>query len=170
MNQSNVLIALGLVLFLVAGCSTLPEWITPARIEAVTRLAAYGSAKALLIKEPDSRPELENARAGFVALESSEQWDLPTAAAIASANGLGWLSSPEGNLALTGGVMFIDLILGKQIELSGDAYARAFIVGARSGLDFALANTSTADARTSTGPGDPTYSRLLAEAKATRRP
>lgn len=153
---------------LAVGCKTLPDWVTPSRVETVTRLAAYSSAKALLIKQPDSRAQLEKAREGFAALAASEKWDIATAASIAATNGLDWLSSPEGNLALTGGVMFIDLILGKQVELSGDANVRAFIVGTRSGLDLALTAKPTALTRSATPAADPTYQRLLKEAQATR--
>lgn len=153
---------------LAVGCKTLPDWITPSRVETVTRLAAYSSAKALLIKQSDSRAGLEKARDGFAALEASQKWDIATAASIAATNGLDWLSSPEGNLALTGGVMFIDLILGKQVELSGDVNVRAFIVGARSGLDLALAAQPAASTPTRSATPDPTYQRLLKEAQATR--
>lgn len=153
---------------LAVGCTTLPTWVTPSRIETVTRLAAYSSAKALLIKQPDSRAQLEKARDGFAALEASEKWDIATAASIAATNGLDWLSSPEGNLALTGGVMFIDLILGRQVELSGDVNVRSFIIGARSGLDLALTAKPAALAATRSATPDATYQRLLKEAQATR--
>ena len=153
---------------LAAGCVSLPAWLTPARIESVARLAAYSSAKTLLIKQPDRRAQLEKAQAGLAALETAQNWDLTTAANIAATNGLTALSSPEGNLALTGGVLFMDLILGKQVELSGDANARAFIVGARSGLDLALAIQPVTGTVMRAAATDATYERLLKEAQATR--
>ena len=159
-----------ILIALAVGCSTLPTWVTPTRIETVTRLAAYSSAKALLIKRPESRAELQKAADGFAMLEASEKWDIATAASIAAASGLDWLSSPEGNLALTGGVMFIDLIAGNQVDVAGDANVRAFIIGARSGLNLALATKPPALSATRSAlvVVDPTYDHLLREAQATR--
>jgi hypothetical protein len=169
MNPKHALLPIALIA-LAVGCSTLPAFITPTRIEAVTRLAAYSSAKALLIDKPETREQLQKAADGFAALEASEKWDFATAANIAASSGLEWLTSPEGNLALTGGVLFIDLVMGKQLEVSGDANVRAFVVGAHSGLDQALAAKPTVRtaARAAPSASDPIYDRLLREAQATR--
>ena len=153
---------------LAVGCATLPEWLTPQRVETVTRLAAYTSAKTLLIEQPDTLTALRQAYDGFSALETAERWDLVSAARIAATNGLDWLGSPEGNLAISGGVLFLDLIVGQEIELSGDRYARAFIVGARSGLGLALSQPPAAVSRSMQSDVDPIHERLVRDAQATR--
>lgn len=150
---------------LLAGCATPgadPQpLVTPQRVEAVARLSGYVAARTAVLKDPALAEPLGRALAGLEDLAASKQWDLATAAAIATANGLDALASDEGTFAVSAGVMFLDLILGQRLDLAGDAYARAFILGTRDGLALAL--------RSRAFPTDLTVrQRLHAEAVATR--
>jgi hypothetical protein len=150
---------------LLAGCSApgtdLQPVVTPERVESVARLSAYVAARAAVLKEPGLAEPLNRALVGLEDLAASEHWDLATAAAIATANGLGSLASEEGTFAVSAGVMFLDLVLGRRLDLAGDAYARAFILGTRDGLALALRSRNL--------PHDLTVrQRLHAEAVATR--
>lgn len=150
---------------LLTGCSTPgtdPQpVVTPERVGSVARLSAYVAARTAVLKDPGLAGPLHRALAGLEDLAASEQWDLATAAAIAAANGLEEITSEEGTFAVSAGVMFLDLVLGRRLDLSGDAYARAFILGTRDGLSLAL--------RARALPQDPSVAqRLQAEAAATR--
>lgn len=147
------------------GCVTQPgsaPLVTPERVESVTRLAAYGTAKALLIKQPESRAALAQAAAGIHELRAAERWDIAEMGRIAAAHGLDQLNSEEGLLALTGLGLFTDLFTHTQIDLHGNAYAQAVIVGADDGLALALGPAPRAIG------GDETLSLLRAAAVATR--
>ena len=147
------------------GCVTQPgsaPLVTPERVESVTRLAAYGTAKALLIKQPESRTALAQAAAGIHELRAAERWDIAEMGRIAAAHGLDQLNSEEGLLALTGLGLFTDLFTHTQIDLHGNAYAQAVIVGADDGLALALGPAPRAIG------GDETLSLLRAAAVATR--
>lgn len=166
-----VLMGLPLGLLVCApGCVTTPGGtpiVTPQRVESVTRLAAYGSARALMLKTPEVRAELERAQSGFHVLRESETWDLGKLASIATAHGLKDLVSEEGTLALTAGVMFLDAVTGGSVDLGQLDYARAVVVGADDGLTLALgASTAGTSARTESPAA--ILDRLRREAAATR--
>lgn len=148
------------------GCVTsscgFSTFVSPQRVESVTHLAAYGTASALLLKDPAQRENLVAARDGFHALRLAETWDLQAMGTIASAHGLTELSSSEGILLLTGAGLLTDLFTGAQVDLARNDYARAVVIGADDGLTLALG-----PAARGIGP-DPTLARLRAEAEATR--
>lgn len=135
------ILAMSLILML-AGCGTLVQdpfrEVTPDRVEAVARLSGYVSAKAIVLSDPGRAEPLQAILAGLTDLEKSQRWDIATAAAIASANGLTELTSSEGAFAIQSSILFLDLVLGRKIDLSADPFARAFIVGLKDGLQLAL--------------------------------
>ena len=158
------LVALGLVALVLAftnGCASIQKVATPERVSALTKLATYAGAKAVLIEKPGLRPELERARDGFCALVAAGEWSIERMADIAAAQGLDELRSDAGVLALTGGTMLIDLVYGKPVDLSSEPYARAVVEASCSGLTLALGPAT----RTR---GDPILARLQAEERATR--
>lgn len=149
-------------ILLIIGCATVDvgKIVTPARVESVTRLSAYVSARALLLESPELRPQLEAASRGFHELRQAERWDLPAMGAIAAASGLDQVASAEGVLILTGTTLFIDTVLGVELDLAEVDYARAVVIGADDGLALALKPATR---------GDPeTLHRLHLEAEATR--
>lgn len=156
-----------LALAVAAGCTSTSDGnstVTPERVEKVSRLAAYGSFKAQLIKDPASRPTLVKISTAVNDLVASQTWDVATMITVANANGLDELSSDEAQIALTAAPLFIDLFLNQQVDLRQSEYARAFIVGSADGFKMAL-GTGAPAARSGV---DATMVRLSAEARATR--
>jgi hypothetical protein len=139
-NTLNLFILASLIPFL-GGCvnSDSGAIMTVTRAERLTRLAAYISAKSILKKHPELRPQFESARNGFCELVNAKTWDLSTFAAIATANGLAQLQTDEGILIITGAVELLDLFTGTTIrpDLRDEPYARAIIIGACDGLTMA---------------------------------
>lgn len=160
----RTLLSVCLLALLATGCSTTGTGtstaITPARVQAVAKLATYAAARTGAT-DPSKRAAYESALTGLNQLVGQECWDISTMAIIAQQNGMGFLASPEGTLALTGAQLFIDAFTTQSIDLASQPYARAVIIGSRDGLALALTGTR--------GIGDETYERLLAEAAATRR-
>lgn len=152
-------------LALLTGCTTTAPGqsgspvVTPERVQAVVKLAAYVSAKAIE-KDPEKRAELEAVQEGLQDLANQQVWDVAALANIAAAHGLGALSSDEGTLAIAGTTLFLDTVLHVQVDLKSQPYARAVILGALDGLNLALIAQRAL-------PGE-TLGQLKAEAAATR--
>jgi len=165
---STLLLAFGVV-----GCGTTSgtgPTITPARVESVTRLAAYSTAKLALAKDPKNIVTLTKVSNGLNELVASGNYDLATAVTIANANGLGELTSSEGQIALTALPVFIDLIAGESVNLNDSQYAKAVIVGAAGGFKMALPAAGGAPAaRVGALTPATEMRRLQKEAEATRR-
>ena len=155
------------------GCASNPgtgsSTITPARVESVTRLAAYSTAKIALVKDPRNLATLTKVSNGLNELVASGNFDLATAVTIANANGLGELTSSEGQIVLTALPVFIDLIAGESVNLNDSVYAKAVIVGAASGFNMALPAAGTIPAsRAGLQTPATEMRRLQKEAAATR--
>jgi len=146
------------------GCSTTGEQsttssITPERVEACSRFAAYATATAAMLRDPSVRPALEAAAEGITALRAQERWDLATMANIATTHGLAELISSQGSLtvtstetpvpnndqttvAITGAVLFFDAIIGESLDIKTQPYAQAVICGVGDGLSLAVGSGS----------------------------
>jgi hypothetical protein len=128
---------------IIAGCATpTPTNDAVVRVEAVAKLAAYTGTRALLIKKPESREALAKAGASLNLLASQERWDATAAALALSSAGLSALDTQEGQLVLTGTLLFLDMF-GPQVDLKQSPYAKAFILGAQEGLALALEDSGT---------------------------
>lgn len=136
--------------------------ITPFRVYKITKLAAYVGA-ATQAKKPENVASLVQARNGFCALKNESRWDIETAVIIANQNGLGSLTSSEGQIALAAVPILIDSFYNKEIDLRKTEYARAFIEGSCDGLSLALPSTVRSPA-----DGNLILKNLEQEAKATR--
>lgn len=150
---------------LLAGCTTTAPGqsatpiVTPERVQAVVKLAAFVTAKAIE-KDPEKLVELEAVRDGLQDLADQQVWDVAALANIAAAHGVGALASDEGTLAIAGTTLLLDTVLHVQVDLKSQPYARAVILGALDGLNLALIAQRDM-------PGE-TLARLKAEAAATR--
>lgn len=137
--ESILLIAL--ITLVAIGCAT-PQG-TPdhdpvaARIHSVSKLASYSGARIQLLRDPDSRAELERIRQGVNELAAQDKWDTAALVIVIGGN-FSELQSDEGTLILTTVPMFIDLFTGAQWDLRDSRYAEAVITGVAGGLNLAL--------------------------------
>ena len=129
------------LIFLFVGCSTAigsvgekASVVTPARVQAVTALATYGAVLA----QPDKRPAFSQASAALTALAAQDKWDLSAAATALLETDLLKMESDEGTIALGAVPLFTDAFLPSSVDLRRNEYARAFILGAKRGLELGL--------------------------------
>lgn len=139
---------------------------TPARVEAISRLAAYAGATADMRENPEHRRYYVAARDALDVLIQQQRWDLEAVMAALSTVPVDGLDGSEGALILTGGLLLVDAIGGEKVDLRQVEYVRAAAVGIHGGLKLALATKAVARA----GPIDTVLIRLEAEARATRKP
>lgn len=153
---------------LLSGCKSLNVSGTNAvvRVQAITELSAYTTAKLALMKNPTNRVVLAKVQAGTAELVRASTWDLSTLASIATANGLSDLVSSEGQLILAGAPLLLDLFYGNRIDLKSSAYAEAVVRGVDGGLAKALSVTPAA--RTMALSRDATLLELEQAARRTR--
>lgn len=131
------IIVLASLLF--AGCATpgSNQGLTPARVNSIARLAAFGAASGVLVDNPATRPELIKARVIIATLVAGKQWDVVQLAAAFQQAGFKELHGSQGVLIVTGVILAADLT-GNTVDLKNSAFAEAAITGALDGLNLAL--------------------------------
>ena len=157
------------------GCKTGGEpFITPARVQSVTKLAAYVSAYATIRKDADRRAAFEQANAGLEAMIDQERWDAAAFGIALQQAGVDQLLGDDGGIVVTTTVLVVDLF-GVDFDLKETTpgpIVEAVIRGTQAGFELALAGTAPSGeiARTRASLTDhaAVLSKLRAEAKATR--
>ena len=137
---------------------------TPARVESISRLAAYAGTTADLRENPGHRQYYTAARDALDVLIREERWDLDAVMAALSTVPVDGMEGSEGALVLTGGMLLIDAIGGSEFDLRKVEYVRAAAVGIHGGLKLALASKGASKAAAI----DTVLYRLEAEARSTR--
>ena len=144
--------------------------VSPARVEAIARLATYGAVTTDLQSHPERRVTYEQAEAGLAKLVAAKQWDADDILNALSAVPMDQMDSTEGVMMISGGLILLDAVGGSRTELVQSEFLRAAAVGIDDGLKLALKPRSRA-----APPGavaaprrDSILIRLTAEAKATR--
>jgi hypothetical protein len=140
-----------------------------ARIHSISKLAAYSGTRVELIRSPQSRPALEQVRAGVNDLVSQEKWDMAALVIIAGGR-FPEMQSDEGLLVLTAAPMLLDLFTGAEWDLRESRYAEATITGIAAGMNLALGPVSTGarSGPVALPPAHGVLEQLQAEARATR--
>lgn len=153
---------------MVSGCATNvqpSQEVSLTRVKAIVKLAAYGSARVILIDKPEARYELEKARNGFAGLIAAEDWTFASVSLLAMDSGLEEIEGAEGIVKFKAdiavGILLVDLIAGQTYNLRDQVYVEAVVTGAYDGLVLAL------------GTGKPDQAtvidaQLKAEAQSTR--
>jgi hypothetical protein len=108
-----------------------------ARIHGIAKLAAYVGTRAQLLRDPSSRPALEQVRGGVNDLVAQSQWDT-TALVLVAGGHFPEMQSDEGTLILTATPLLIDLLTGARWDLRDSEYAEATITGIAEGMNLAL--------------------------------
>ena len=163
-------------IMLFVGCSTAigsvgerASVVTPARVQAVTALATYGAVLA----QPDKRPAFSKASAALTALAAQDKWDLSAAATALLETDVLKMESDEGTIALGAVPLFTDAFLPNSVDLRRNEYARAFILGAKRGLELGLVvrpgRPSGPYSASGVDQASETRAILQKEAEATRR-
>lgn len=140
-----------------------------ARVHAISKLATYSGTRVELIRSPESRPALEQVRAGVNDLVAQEKWDTASLVIIAGGR-FPELQSDEGLLILTATPMLLDLFTGSSWDLRESRYAEATITGIAAGMNLALGPGAivTRSGPRVIPPAQGVLEQLQAEARSTR--
>lgn len=151
---------------LLAGCSLFqgPDGnVSPTRLAAISRLAAYSGTSVTLTLYPANRGDVQAAYDCLDEMVKQDTWDVCTAAWILTDHGFTNLVGEEGHLIITSGILLVDAVFGVNYDVKSNANVKAVVTGIRDGIGLAL-NAPKG------GPWeeDLILARLKAEAKATR--
>ena len=147
------------------GCATFKPGglLSPMRVEAISRLAAYVGATADLRAHPEHRVPMEIAQDRLAALVASRRWDADAAARILSETAIPEFQGSEGAVRIVGGLTLIDALgLGKW-DAREATHVAALITGVEGGLRLALAPRGMAHRDV-----DPMERHLISTAQITR--
>lgn len=121
-----------------SGTSTASKWLSPPRVQAIARLAAYSGTLADLRSHPEHRAQYETAARQLQVFVDSGQWDATAAATALAGSGIQQLQGSEGALILQGGLLLTDAIGIGQYDARSQEHVRAAILGILDGLNMAL--------------------------------
>jgi hypothetical protein len=147
------LVILGGLMFLLllAGCAGQStgsggstSTLTPQRVQAIAKLAAYAGTRADLQSHPEHRPAFVAAQRQLQVLVDQERWDIAAMATALQGAPIEQLQSSEGTLYLTGGIMLLDAIGAGQWDARSNENVRAVILGTNEGIRLALGIEVTA--------------------------
>lgn len=144
---------------------TLAEVVTPARVQAVVTWGAYEYARNA---DTPTRAAIRQALPGLKRLAESPRIDGVTLAAALREAGIGYLSTPEGGLALAAGITFVDAFHAQTDIITEDPYVRAVLAGVVAGADLAFADLRGVRAPVNDANHAITRARLRHDAEAAR--
>lgn len=172
--MNKILATLGLVgLLVLTGCSTTSQnqttWLTPVRVEKLTKLGTYVAVSAYLNENPADKATFVSVKASLQILVDQSKWDSVTVAAILQNLPVKELQTTEAKLAFQGGLLLVDLLGYGSFDAKNVEHVKAFIIGFNDGLDLALSFTANnkVAARALT-PDNTVYWKLQTEEKQTR--
>lgn len=139
--MNKILTALSLSILLLTGCKTTSQnqsWLTPLRVEKLTKLTTYVSVSAYLADHQNDRDKFVQTKVAFQALVDQSQWDYPTLVAVLQNLPIKELKTTEAQLAFQSGVILVDLLGYGSFDAKQVEHVKAFIVGFNDGLGLAL--------------------------------
>jgi hypothetical protein len=147
---------------LLVGCATLQQVATPERVRAVVALAGYESCTADVRGRPIERGKWLQVVGGLKVMVDANQWDGVTVAQALERAGISEVVCDEGQVAISGGLAFVDMFTGILQRAESATIVRAVVEGMLEGINLAL-DANAPNSRTET------KARLEAAAVATRR-
>lgn len=170
MNKLLSTISLVSALFL-SGCQTTNNetWLTPQRVEKLTKLTTYVSVSAYLAEHPEDKPAFAQTKLAFQALVDQSQWDYVTLVAVLQNLPIKELKTSEAQLAFQGGILLIDLLGYGSFDAKQVEHVKAFIVGFNDGLGLALQFAiDKTEAVRAMNPSNTVYWKVKTEEELTR--
>ena len=147
--------------FALFGCATLQQALTPIRVKAIAKLAAYTACAFETKANPIDRTRWVQAAGGLKVIIDNQTWDAAVLAAALQNAGVSEMIGSEGQVTIAGGIALIDTFTGVLSQVKTVEMIRAVAEGMYEGIDLAL-NSTVPTAKASV------FSAIKAEAEATR--